>query len=88
MTSQGMKRAVNFGLCGHGAGKYFKMATVESECYEVLSCLLEAIQTNEDPSSFENSCTGPQRLDNPQNQCFLCQILRGKVGVLHPLENV
>ena len=49
--------------------KYFKMATVESECLEVLSCLLEAIQTNEDPSSFENSCTGPQRLDNSQNQC-------------------
>ena len=69
MTSQGMKRAVNFGLCGHGAGKYFKMAIVESECFEVLSCLLEAIQTNEDPSSFQNSCTGPQRLDNPQNQC-------------------
>ena len=45
------------------------MATVESKCFEVLSCLLEAIQTNEDPSSFENSSTGPQRLDNPQNQC-------------------
>ena len=69
MTSQGIKRAVNFGLCGDGAGKYFKMTTIESECFEVLSRLLEIFQTDEDPSSFENSCTGPQRLHNPQNQC-------------------
>ncbi len=48
---------------------YFKMATVEDECFEVLNCLLAAIQANEDSSSFENSCTGAQRLDNPESQC-------------------
>ena len=68
-TSKGMKRAVNFGLGGHGAGKYFKMATVEKECFEVFSCLLEAFQTKEDPSCFEKSCISPQRSDHPQNQC-------------------
>ena len=48
---------------------YFKMATVEDECFEVLNCLLAAIQATEDSSSFENSCTGAQRLDNPESQC-------------------
>lgn len=47
----------------------FKMATVGSECFEVLNCLLEAVQANEDPSSFENSCTDPLRLDNSESQC-------------------
>ena len=60
------------------------MATVKSECFAFPSCLLEVIQTNEDPNSYENSCTDPHRLDNPQNQCsssFLRQILRDEVGV-------
>ena len=72
--------------------KYFKMAIVESECFEVLSCLLEAIQTNEDPSSFQNSCTGPQRLENPQNQCSsqlsLSNFTRRSGGAASPRELV
>ena len=69
MTSQDVKRAVNYGLCGHRAGKYFKMATVGRECFEVLYRLLEAVQTNEDSSSFENSCMSPLRLNNSESQC-------------------
>ena len=45
------------------------MATVERECFEVLNRLLEAVQTNEDSSSFENSCTSPLRLNNSESQC-------------------
>jgi hypothetical protein len=69
MTPQDMKRAVNYGLCGHKAGKYFKMATVGRECFEVLNRLLEAVQTNEDSSSSENSYTSPLRLNKSESQC-------------------
>jgi hypothetical protein len=31
--------------------------------------LLEAVQTNEDSSSFENSCTSPLWLNNSESQC-------------------
>ena len=51
------------------AGKYFKMATVGRECFEVLNRLLEAVQTNEDSSSFENSCMSPLRSNNSESQC-------------------
>ena len=68
------------------------MPTVESECFEVLSCLLEVIQTEEDPNSFENSCTGPQRLDNPPNQCssqlFSSDFARRIGGAISPPELV
>ena len=40
------------------------MATIESECAAVDRCLLDAVKSNEDPSYFENSCTGLQRFDN------------------------
>ena len=43
------------------------MATTESECAAVDHCLLDAVKSNEDPSSFENSCTGLQRFDSPKN---------------------
>ena len=43
------------------------MATTESECAAVDRCLLDAVKSNEDPSSFENSCTGLQRFDSPKN---------------------
>ena len=43
------------------------MATIESECAAVDRCLLDAVKSNEDPSSFENSCTGLQRFDSPKN---------------------
>ena len=66
MTSQDV---VNYGHCGHRAGKYFKMATVERECFEFLNHLLEAVQTNEDSSSFENSCRSSLRLNNSESRC-------------------
>ena len=43
------------------------MATIEKECAAVLCCLLEAVQANEDSSSFQNSCTGLQRFDSPRS---------------------
>ena len=43
------------------------MATVESECAEILCRLSEAVQTNEDSSSFKNSCTGLQRFTSPES---------------------
>ena len=43
------------------------MATTESECAAVDRCLLDAVKSNEDLSSFENSCTGLQRFDSPKN---------------------
>ena len=43
------------------------MATTESECGAVDRCLLDAVKSNQDPSSFENSCTGLQRFDSPKN---------------------
>ena len=43
------------------------MASSESECVEVLCRLLEIIQTNEDPSSFENSCPGLQTFNSPES---------------------
>ena len=42
------------------------MSTVEDECFDVLNSLLSGIQGNEDFSSFQNSSTEPQRLDNPE----------------------
>ena len=68
VTRSDVKRSVNYGLCGHRAGKYFKMATVGRECFEVLNRLLEAVQTNEDSSSFENSCPSPLWLNNYEIQ--------------------
>ena len=57
MRSQRMKRAVNVGLCGHSVEKYFKMAAVKSERFEVFRCLLEAIQTNESKKNlFREEC--------------------------------
>ena len=44
------------------------MSTVEDECFDVLNSLLAGIQANEDSSSFQNSSTEPQRLDNPESQ--------------------
>ena len=43
------------------------MATIKSECSAVDRCPLDAVKPNEDPSSFENSCTGLQRFDSPKN---------------------
>ena len=43
------------------------MSTVEDECFDVLNNLLAGIQANEDSSSFQNSSTEPQRLDNPES---------------------
>ena len=40
-----MKCTVSFGVCNHGLEKYSK-SLVSSECFEVHSCLLVAIQTN------------------------------------------
>jgi hypothetical protein len=60
---------INYDLCGHRAGKYFKMATVGREYFEVLNRLLEAVETNEDSSSFENSCTSSLRLNSSESQC-------------------
>ena len=70
MTSQGLMPARNAGLSSHrppGKIKQFKMATIEKECAAVLCCLLEAVQANEDSSSFQNSCTGLQRFDSPRS---------------------
>ena len=47
--------------------KHFNMATIESECAAVDCCLLDVVKSYEDPSSFENSCTGLQRFDSPKN---------------------
>ena len=43
------------------------MSTVEDECFDVLNSLLSGIQANEDSSSFQNSSTEPQRLNNPES---------------------
>ena len=69
VTRSDVKRAVNYCLCGHKVGKYFKMATVGREYFEVLNRLLEAVQTNEDSSSFENSCTSPLWMNNSESHC-------------------
>ena len=74
MTSQGVIGAGTSGLSSHGgklSKQIFKMVTVprtvESECIAVLSCLLEAVEANEDPSSFQFSCTGLHRtFDSPK----------------------
>ena len=52
------------------------MSTVENECFDFLNSLLSGIQANEDSSSFQNSSTEPQRLDNPEsfNSEKLCWI--------------
>ena len=43
------------------------MASFEGECVEVRCRLSEIIQTNEDPSSFENSCMGLQTFNSPES---------------------
>ena len=43
------------------------MATVVGECAAVRCRLLQAVQDNEDPSSFKNSCTGLQRFGCPES---------------------
>ena len=43
------------------------MTIVESECAEILCRLSEAVQTNEDSSSFKNSFTGLQRFTSPES---------------------
>ena len=43
------------------------MATVESVCAEILCRLSEAVQTNEDSSSFTNSCMGLQSFTSPES---------------------
>ena len=61
------------------------MSTAASECFGVLSCLLEAVQTNEDPSAFANSCASHSGWITPKISAavnFLRQILRSKVGLL------
>ena len=45
----------------------FNMASFEGECVEVLCRLSEIIQTNEDPSSFENSCAGLRTFNSPES---------------------
>ena len=49
------------------AGKQSNMTAVVGECTAVLCRLLEAVQANEDPSSFQNSCTCLQRFDSPES---------------------
>ena len=73
MTSQGVMRAGTSGLSSHGgklSKQIFKKATVprtvKSECIAVLSCLLEAVEANEDPSSFQFACTGLQTFNSPK----------------------
>jgi hypothetical protein len=43
------------------------MATVVGECAAVLCRLLQAVQDNEDPSSFKNYYTGLQRFGCPES---------------------
>ena len=43
------------------------MSIVEDECFDVLNSLLAGIQANKDSSSFQNSSTELQRLDNPES---------------------
>ena len=43
------------------------MATVESECAEILCRLSEGVHTNEDSSSFKHSCMGLQRFTSPES---------------------
>ena len=50
MTSQVLKRALNYGLSSKAGENIFNMATVEVECAEALCRLSEAVQTNEDPT--------------------------------------
>ena len=38
----------------------------EAWCVALLSCLLEAVEAIEDPSSFQISCTGLQAFDSPK----------------------
>ena len=73
MTSQGVMHAGTSGLSSHGGKplkQIFKIATmpstVESECIVVLSCLLEAVEANEDPSSFQRSCMDLQTFQSPK----------------------
>jgi hypothetical protein len=67
MTSFHMMRAGDCALSIVPAGKQSNMATVVSECADVLCGLLLAVQAIEDPSSFPNSCTGLQRFCTPES---------------------
>ena len=64
MTSQGVMRTDNSGLISH-SGKTIQHRHCLAECDAVLCRLLEAVQANDDPSSFLNSRTGLQRFDCP-----------------------
>ena len=62
MMSKGVMRAETSGHSSDGgklSKQIFKMATVsstvESECIAVLSCLLETVEADEDPCSFQRS---------------------------------
>ena len=66
MTSDGLARAVHSGFCSQARSKQTNMATVEGECAAVLLQLSEAGQTNEDSSSFKNSCPSLQRFNSPE----------------------
>ena len=65
MTSQGVMRTDNSGLISH-SGKTIQHRHCLAECDAVLCRLLEAVQANDDPSSFLNSRTGLQRFDCPK----------------------
>ena len=56
MTSQGAMHAGNSGLSIVKAGKQSNIATVVVEFAAILCHLFEAVQANEVPSSFQNSC--------------------------------
>ena len=43
------------------------MASFEGECVDVLCRLSEIIQTNKDPSSFENSCAGLRTFNSSES---------------------
>jgi hypothetical protein len=68
MTSQGLMPARNAGLSSHRPGKLNNSKWPYRKgvrCCSLLS--LEAVQANEDSSSFQNSCTGLQRFDSPRS---------------------
>ena len=67
------------------------MATVESERTEILCRLSEAVQTNEDSSSFKNSFMGLHRFTSPESNGtvrFLRRVRPNEVEVLVVLRVV
>ena len=62
-------------------GKQSNMATVQGGRGAVFCRVLKAIQANEDPSSFQNSCICIQRFDSPErkgNSLLSLNIVREK----------